>query len=290
MPKGRWSNLVYPVLSQRQREYVLGAVLGDDTLTLRRVSTHAYLRATQSLAHRDYLMWKYRMMKDHVFTPPQVIENPRYERMHWSVYFCTRTTPELTALYRLCYPRNRKTVSRQWLMQLTALSVAVWYMDDGTFAPGRNFCMLYTGAFSYDQQRLMRDYLNDRWSIDGCVIQRNREQWCLRFTRRGTQQLLSVVEPHIHTEVPSMRYKLGYPSRAWARPIQERMNGWRYAWKPFEDSVLRAEYGYVRAKHLAERLNRSVNAVQMRARKLGLKGWLNDRVSDEQGVYTSSTN
>jgi hypothetical protein len=145
--------------------------------------------------------------------------------------------------------------------------------------------MLYTGAFPYKQQELMRRYLDERWGITGCVIQHNRRQWCLRFTRLGTQQLLSLIEPYIKAEVPSMLYKLGYPKREWTQPVQERMNGWLYRWTHAEDEMLRQQYGYVRAKFLAERLDRSVNAVQMRARKLGLDGWRSDSVSDGQGLY-----
>jgi hypothetical protein len=185
----------------------------------------------------------------------------------------------------LCYPKDRKTVSLEWLNQLTAFSLAVWYMDDGTYASGRNFCMLYTGAFPYKQQRIIQCYLAKHWHVTGCAIQRNRRQWCLRFTRLGTQQLLNIVEPYIKVEVPSMLYKLGYPERGWTRPIQERMNGWVYRWKHAEDALLRQQYGFVRSTFIAERLGRSKNAVQLRARKLGLDGWRADRVSDDQGSY-----
>ena len=287
---GRWSNLHYPRLSQRQREYLLGAMLGDDAFQFHKGSVNARLRAQQSLAHKKYLLWKYQIMKNHTLMPPRVVRNPRYDRVHWGIRFHTRATPELTKLYRFCYPNGQKTVSREWLAQLTAFSLAVWYMDDGTYAPGREFCMLYTGAFPYRQQLLIRRYFKDRWAITGCVLQRNRQQWCFRFTRLGTQQFFQTIEPYIKAEVPSMLYKLGYPERRWTQPIHERMN-WRvYAWQLSEERLLKQQYGCVRSKFIAERLNRSANAVQMRARKLGLKGWRADRVSDGSGSYTVSKN
>jgi len=229
-------------------------------------------------------------MKNHTFKPPQVSKQPRYERIHWGIRFTTRTTPDLTALYRLCYPNGKKAVSLAWLNQSTEFSLAVWYMDDGSYAPGRDFCMLYTGAFPYRQQTMIRKYLHERWGITGCVMQRNRQQWCLRFTRLGSQQMLRLVEPYIRTEAPSMLYKLGYPERRWERPIQERMNRWLYAWTPAEDALLREQYGCACAKFIAERINRSANAVQMRARKLGLDGWRADKVSDGNGSYRLCSN
>ena len=285
----RWSNVVYPTLTQCQREYILGAVLGDDSMVLPEASLNAYLRATQSVAHTSYLVWKYEIMKNHTLQPPKPVSSRRGDRVHHGIRFHTRVTPELTALYRLCYPKGKKTVSQTWLDQLTAFSLAVWYMDDGTYAPGRDFCMLYTGAFPYSQQLLLRNYLRARWRVTDFVIQRNRQQWCLRFTRRGTQQLLEIIDPHVQP-VPGMLYKLGGAGRPWKRSINPAMDRHHNAWKKTEDRLLERRYGHVPAIDLAQQLGRTRNAVCLRANKLGLNGWQPDRVSDGQGAYHISNN
>ena len=86
-----------------------------------------------------------------------------------------------------------------------------------------------------------------------------------------------------------MRYKLGYPEQGWKAPVRTAMNRYANAWRKTEDTLLKERYGSVRAKVLAERLGRTVVAVQLRANKLGLHGWP-DRVSDEQGSYVASIN
>ena len=144
--------------------------------------------------------------------------------------------------------------------------------------------MLHTGAFPYAQQALIKRYLQTRWGVTGCVIQHNRRQWCFRFTRLGTQQLLNIIEPHLMA-IPSMRYKLGYPKQGWKQAINEAMNGWLHAWREREDALLRQRYGHVPAVVLAQRLQRTLNAVHLRARKLGLNGWHPDRVSDGVASY-----
>ncbi len=278
----RWPERPYPTLTQRQREYLLGALLGDDSVLMNHGSAHAHLRAQQSMAHREYLMWKYEMMKNFTLIEPRQIVNRRYDKIHHGIRFHTRATPELTVIHHLCYPQGRKAISLQWLRQLTPFSLAVWYMDDGTYCSGRHTCMLYTGAFPRNQQRVLRAYLRAQWGITGCVIQRNRRQWCLRFTRLGTQQLLSLIEPHV---LPSMEYKLGGSAKAWKRAICENMNRYLHAWRSGEDAVLRTNYGSMPAMHLAEQLGRTLDAVYLRARKLGLDGWKSDRVSDGPGIY-----
>jgi len=282
----RWDNLTYPSLTQRQRDYVLGAVLGDDSLSMDSNRRHAYLRTSQSLAHEAYLRWKYRIMKEFTLASPKLITSKRYGRVHPAIRFHTRATPELTALYHLCYPKGRKAVSERWLSQLTPFSLAVWYMDDGTYAPGRHFCMLYTGAFPCAQQRLIQRYLKERWGITNLVIQRNRRQWCLRFPRLGTQQFLQIIEPYVR-KIPSMHYKLGYPEKSWMQPVQESMNGWLHAWRRGEDDIMRQWYGHIQGQRLARRLRRSLNAVYLRAQKLGLNGRQVNRVSDGHATYTN---
>ncbi len=278
----RWPERPYPTLTQRQREYVFGAVLGDDSLVLRSASINGYLKTIQSVAHQDYLIWKYEIMKDHTLMSPKLVGSRRKDRIHWGVRFHTRATPDLTVCYRLCYPNGRKTVSNAWLNQLTAFSLAVWYMDDGSYAQGRDFCMLYTGAFTYREQRLLQRYLHERWRITDFVIQRNRQQWCLRFTRRGTQQLLAVIEPFIPL-IPSMEYKLGGPNRPWKRSINELMNHHANAWRPSQDAFLTKHYGDLSGQDIAKHLGRTLNAVYLRANKLGLEA---DQVSDGYGIYS----
>ncbi len=282
----RWSHLTYPLLTQRQREYILGAVLGDDALSAHGQSLNARLVTCQSLDHKPYLFWKYHLLENFTLSPPRVIQSPRYDRIHQLVRFHTRATPEITILYKLCYPNGRKFVSLEWLQQLSAFSLAVWYMDDGTYAPQRDFSVLYTGAFSFREQQLIIKYLKMRWGITGCVIQRNRRQWCLRFSRLGTQQFLKIIRPHIESEVPSMRYKLGYPDYGWLRPIQDCMNRYLHAWQSSDDDLLRTWYGHLPTKELSRRLDRTPNAIYMRVTKLGVALSQTDRVSDGQGIYT----
>ena len=35
---------------------------------------------------------------------------------------------------KFCYSKNKKTVTKEWLNSLTPISLAFWYMDDGTLS------------------------------------------------------------------------------------------------------------------------------------------------------------
>ena len=65
-----------------------------------------------------------------------------------SYSFSTINHPELTAMHALCYPGGRKRLSRDWLEGLTPLSLAVWYLDDGSLNRRYGTIVLCTNCFS----------------------------------------------------------------------------------------------------------------------------------------------
>ena len=55
----RWPESPYPKLSQQQREYVLGAVLGDDSLLMNTGSLHAMIACIMGFGcEQENLGWK----------------------------------------------------------------------------------------------------------------------------------------------------------------------------------------------------------------------------------------
>jgi recombination protein RecA len=122
---------------------------------------------------------------------------------------------ELAELREAVYVAGRKVLSDDYLKQLSPLSLAVWYMDDGSFAvrakglqartregSGRSeICIEAIEATSRD--RLVR-YLGDTWGIFPKLIGRAGKA-VLQFPKDETAKLHALVAPYVH---PSMEYKL----------------------------------------------------------------------------------
>jgi hypothetical protein len=102
---------------------IIGCLLGDGTLS--EAGKHYRLRIEHTVKHREYVLWKYLMLKRLVHSEPTFLKT------HNSMRFGTVGHPDLTKMRKVWYVSGRKRVPIS-LKTLSAISIAVWFMDDGT--------------------------------------------------------------------------------------------------------------------------------------------------------------
>ena len=180
-------------LTEVQHAIVTGTLLGDGAM---RCKTNALLEINHSAAQQSYVEWKYRHLAELVATPPKT---RRGNGNRIACRFVTRSIPALTPYYLLFYANGRKEVPE---LQLTALSLAVWFMDDG--CRSRNAVYLNTQQFDWhSQQRLLR-MLAEQWGISA-TLNKDKTYHRIRVSVAGTVRLAEVVKPYL---LPELRYKL----------------------------------------------------------------------------------
>ena len=86
-------------LSEIQQQLILGCVLGDGYL---RKKTNAHLQITHSVKQKEYVDWKYQILKDIVITPPKTYRG-NADRIGYR--FFTRSIPELTVQFNKKFRR-----------------------------------------------------------------------------------------------------------------------------------------------------------------------------------------
>ncbi len=180
-------------LSEAQRWILIGTLLGDGAM---RCKANALLEINHSVHQRSYVDWKYQQFAAFVSTPPKL---RRGNGQRIAYRFVTRSLPELTHYYRLFYESGRKRIPE---IELSPLSLAVWFMDDG--CRSRSAVYLNTQQFCLtDQLRLLR-LLEEQWRIKGS-LNRDKDYFRVRLSVPGTRMLIDIVEPHL---LPEFRYKL----------------------------------------------------------------------------------
>ena len=195
--------------SQRQKELVFGTLLGD-----------GYLRPTNgnakncsyglSLCHGekqlDYLKWKFSEFKDFVTTPEFRVNSRQFRGNAPTYAFSTVSHPFLYEAHKICYSNNgKKDISAQWLEHLSPLSIAVWYMDDGSLNKRYHTIVLCTNSFSTTGQLLAIDYFKEKYHIDAVLEPRRNQQTVIRINASQSRKFMDLVAPHIP---PCMSYKL----------------------------------------------------------------------------------
>jgi len=210
------------LLSDTQWQVLLGGLMGDGALSPTRSGNGARFRWGHGARQAEYGDWKASMFAN--------ISVSRSVNAKGAVFHDVQPLPELAELRESVYIGAKKVLSDDYLKRLTPLSLAVWYMDDGSFAlrskglqarteGGSGRSEICVEAFSADSRQRLRDHLADTWSIDAkLTIRGERQMAVLQFPTAETAKLHALIAPFVH---PSMQYKLlpAYQGRFEVEPV-----------------------------------------------------------------------
>jgi recombination protein RecA len=134
-----------------------------------------------------------------------------------AVFYDVQPMPELAELRASVYVGGKKVLSEEYLKRLTPLSLALWYMDDGSFslrakglqartADGSGRVEICIEAIEPGSRRRLVDHLADTWGIRVRLVERGAaKKAVLVFPKDETAKLHALIAPFVH---PSMDYKL----------------------------------------------------------------------------------
>lgn len=176
----------------------------------------AFLEINHSLKAKDYVDWKYEILKDIVKSEPK--ERKIGEKKAYR--FFTREHPEIDELYQLFYEEEKKRIPKNFT--LDPLSLAVWFMDDGSRTK-KGDVYLNSQQFDWKSQRRLLHALR----IMGIRARLNKDKkyWRIRIYKESIPKFLEIILPYIH---PSMMYKVAglgpveTEGKNFPRPSQER--------------------------------------------------------------------
>lgn len=192
-------------MTNRQKDIITGLLLGDGHLE--KNGRYVRLKVDQALNHSDYTNWLYNGLKNLVPGRPVIIrENDLrthkvYKRMHFSTY----SNVEFNAWRNDFYIDKKKIIPLKIGSILnSAISLAIWLMDDGY---KRNDCAairLNTDAFSFDEQVRLAQCLQKNFKIKSQIHKKGK--WFNIYLGKGeAEKFCGLVKPYI---LPSFRYKL----------------------------------------------------------------------------------
>lgn len=187
-------------LSNLQHEVVIGTILGDGCLISSRSGKAARLQIRHQLKHQEYVEWKYQVFSNWVITLP------RYDRFNNSIVFRTICHPDLMAIRQLFYrPNGIKIVPKDIeKLLITPLSLAIWYMDDGTCYLTNISYKLCSYGFGKEGNILLQECLRKNFNLQS-VIAYDGKGFYLRFPKDSALRFYEIVKPYV---VNCMQYKL----------------------------------------------------------------------------------
>ena len=193
-------------LSDQQRQLVLGSLMGDGSVSPKRDHSNgpgmkSRFRFGHGPKQDGYARWKADLLAGvpHSISP------------HSKGGLMVETTPliELDELREAVYVGGKKVFSWDYLKELTPFALAVWYMDDGSFAVRRkdgsagrsDICVQ---AMDKGSQRRLQSTLRESYGLSCKLVDRVGQAFIV-FDRDGTEALHELIAPYVPAV---MDYKL----------------------------------------------------------------------------------
>jgi hypothetical protein len=200
-------------LNQRQQEIIYGTLLGDGCVSKITHGDRSYYRfeVDHTIEDKEYVDWLYTELSDIFNIGPRTRERYRslgkgFKSTSLSLY--SKIDDVFRDLREEIYIDGKKTVTQAWLDKLTPLSLAVWYMDDGSYNINRNTVDISTYSFSLNEHHLIQRYFRDKYDIETSLPlhgKGNNKHYYVYFPRDEARKFLSIVSPYV---LPCMARKI----------------------------------------------------------------------------------
>jgi recombination protein RecA len=196
-------------LSDFQWEVILGGLMGDGALSSTGSGCGARYRFGHGPKQVDYADWKASLLAN--------LATSRSTRGDGAVFYDFHPLAELAELRRAMYVGGKKILSEDYLKQLTPLSLAIWYMDDGCYTErakglqdrtrdGSGRIEICVEALEPTSRQRLRNHLSDTWGISARLrLAGAAQKAVLIFPKAETAKFHALIAPFVH---PSMEYKL----------------------------------------------------------------------------------
>jgi hypothetical protein len=184
-------------IRKKQRDIIIGNILGDGCLEFG--GFHGTrLQIKQKEDRKEYVFWLYKELIDLCKTSPK----QRKDNQQW--YFSTRSTVELTEIYRFFYPNGKKIIPRNIFNLVKApLTLAIWYMDDGGLDwrhKDHYAFTISTDSFQLRKIHLLINLLKENFGVEATVYNslcRGKRYPKIYIGAKGRDKFLSLIKPHV---------------------------------------------------------------------------------------------
>lgn len=193
------------VVTDSQEQILIGSLLGDAYIT-----TRGQIQFEQSDKQKEYLFWKHILLFSISYRNISIVKrfDKRFQQEYTSYRFWTRQY--FQSWRQRFYKNNKKIVPKD--IQLTPISVALWYMDDGCLSDHK--CIISTDNFSLTDISFLQYLLGKIFGIKSTL--KNESKIMIR--KESFPIFFSLISPYV---ISSMRYKIFDPvttSRDFKKP------------------------------------------------------------------------
>lgn len=195
-------------LSNKQRQIIIGLMLGDGHLETQDNGRTYRLKVEQSIKSKEYIDWLYENFKEWVLTSPKekVKKDKRFKQDVINIYFNTVSHSAFRFYAQQFYINKKKVIPKLIYRWLRPVSLAIWFMDDGSIKSSKHKGkIINTQCFSKTEVKFLSECLFKKYGIKSNLRRQKGNTWQLYLLSETINKFYKIINPHI---IPSMRYKL----------------------------------------------------------------------------------
>ncbi len=192
-------------LSAKQKEVLIGLLLGDGHIELSPNGKSARLKVEYSVKNSDYVEFLYEIFKNLVRMKPRTRTVKGFGKNFDRVGFTTLSLPEFLKFRDLFYRGKTKIVPSNMAKLLTNIGLAIWFMDDGSYkskeCKGKLLC---THNFTDNEIALLCQVLDHNFGLRA-IPRRQKDGTEIYIRASSYERLKTILSPFM---VKSFLYKL----------------------------------------------------------------------------------
>ena len=211
--------------NKESRNLLIGMLLGDGSIC--KGVNNCYMKLHQGRKQKEYTEWKASKLDEFGIPNSGVSEYCMKTNFtkgeKWASYVCRiKNNPFVNVLRRVVYKPEGKIFSRKLLNRVTALGLAIWYMDDGSLNfkkhTNKNGEKKIHGLFlristclPKQHAQVYIDWLKEEWGVTFYMVHEGKKEdsYSLCCGTNEAIKFINIVKKYVE-EVPSMKYKIEY--------------------------------------------------------------------------------
>lgn len=200
------SRCVQVSMNNELKQLLIGSLLGDGSfVSSGKATVNYYLSIAHGSKQKAYLEYKLAILSKHNLASKiaeRTYTDKRFKNGIYTEYrIKTRLHPIFTEIRNKYYDEaGHKRVKYEFVKDIDALGLAIWYMDDGYVT--KNSCIFSSCSFTLEEQEILSQILLDKYDLHFNLGKHDNSMY---LQVSDFPKFVSIIEPFV---IDSMRYKL----------------------------------------------------------------------------------
>lgn len=192
-------------LSLRQRHILVGLLLGDGHLETRNGRVYR-LKVEHGEKQKEYVEWLFEEFKPWIRATKPYKKTRKNGKVNYG--FTTYSHGSFRFYAQQFYKEKKKIIPNQIKKILAPLSIAIWFLDDGSKKSDRHRSLvIHTVGFKKSELQKIASVLCEKYDIHSSLHKQRNDTWRLYIPSVGAKKIAQYTK-EVLDEVPSLRYKV----------------------------------------------------------------------------------